>query len=208
MNFLRKPFTYSFSNVTLIIIAINIGVYFLSTLMPVLKFLFSLRVRSVIENGMYWQFFTYMFMHASPSHVIFNMLGLFFFGLSVERSIGSKEFLLLYMISGIFCGILTFVVYYFTGRWSVFLLGASGALYAILFAFAVLFPRSNIYVWGILPVPSPLMVLIYGGISLFSLQSQDGVAHFTHFAGFILSWVYLLVRMGVNPIKVWINAYR
>jgi membrane associated rhomboid family serine protease len=88
-------------------------------------------------------------------------------------------------------------------------MGASGAIYALLLAYAVIFPRSMIYIWGIIPVPSPLLVLIYGAISLFSqIMGGGGVAHLAHLMGFVLAWIYFLARMGINPVKVWKDAWK
>ena len=91
-----------------------------------------------------------------------------------------------------------------------FLMGASGALYGLLFAFAVIFPRNNIYFWGIIPIPAPILVAIYVGIEISSqlLSFRDGVAHLTHLVCFAVAWIYFVVRMGINPWKVWKDAYR
>lgn len=210
-NPLRKPFKYVDWNCTYIIIGLNILVYLLVKMMPNLYPYLCLNAITVSKMKMFWQFFTYMFMHdqASISHLLFNMLGLFFFGLSVEKIIGSKEFLLLYLTSGIFCGVISFALYYFTKQYYVVLLGASGAVYAILFSFAVLRPRDKIYVWGILPVPAPILIAAYAGIEIGSqlLRPGSGIAHMTHVFGFAYAWLYFVVRIGVNPWKVWKNAY-
>ncbi len=158
---------------------------------------------------MYWQIFSYMFVHASMSHILFNMLALVFFGLAVERTLGSKEFLLFYHLSGTIVGILTLLVHTFTGN-NALLMGASGSGYAVLLMYAVIFPKSQIYVWGILPVPAPVLVLIYALIEFLSQLSgtRGNVAHFAHLAGFAVAWLYIAVRMGVNPVRVWKNAWR
>ena len=66
-----------------------------------------------------------------------------------------------------------------------------------------------IYIWGLLPVPAPLMVLGYGVIEFVSqFVSSSNVAHMTHLAGFAFAWLYFIARMGVHPIQVWKNAYR
>ena len=164
----------------------------------------------VSRYHMYWQFLTYMFVHGDFTHLLFNMLGLFFFGLAVERTIGSKEFLLMYLVSGTLCGIISFLVYLFSGSYMTFLVGASGAIYSLLLAYAVIFPRNRIYFWGVLPILAPLLVAIYAGMEIASqlLTLQHGVAHMTHLAGFAVAWVYFIVRMGINPWKVWKDAYR
>ena len=74
------------------------------------------------------------------------MLGLLFFGLALEKAIGSKEFVLFYLVCGALSGFFSFLVYRFTGQYRVFLLGASGAIYSVLFAYAVFFPRSVIFI--------------------------------------------------------------
>jgi membrane associated rhomboid family serine protease len=129
------------------------------------------------------------------------MLALFIFGTQVERHIGSTEFLLYYMLTGILAGFFSFGVYLFTGAFGVFLLGASGAIFAVQLAYAAFFPDSVIYIWGILPLRAPIMVL---GFTLVELISSlfgfgSGVAHLTHLAGFGFGWFYFLVRFGRNP---------
>lgn len=163
----------------------------------------------IIKGKMYWQFLTYMFLHSNLSHLIANMFGLLIFGIQVEKRIGSKEFLLYYLLCGIFSGVCSFITYYFTGHFRVFLLGASGAVYSILFAYAVCFPRSVIYIWGILPLPAPLMVIIYAIIEFGSqfLGRSSNVSHMTHLYGFLSAYLYFLIRMGIHPIKIWKNTY-
>ncbi len=209
-NILRRPFRYTFSNAALIIIAINIGVFMLTQMNAELEAYLSLNVVLVIKRGLIYQFLTYMFVHASFYHLLGNMLGLLFFGVAVERSIGSKEFVLMYVLIGLLCGVVSFVSYYVSGMYYTFLLGASGSVYAVLLMYAVLFPNSKIFIWGILPVSAPLLVLIYAGISvwnqLFSVGS--GIAHLAHLAGFVFAWLYLRLRMGINPWRVWKDLFR
>jgi membrane associated rhomboid family serine protease len=155
----------------------------------------------MVKSGWVWTFITYMFMHGGFSHILFNMLGLFIFGIHVERQMGSKEFLLYYFITGILAGIFSFVIYYFTDNSRIALMGASGALFAVELAYAVFFPDSIIYIWGILPLRAPVMVLGFTALELiFSVTGRNtGVAHLTHLAGFATGWLYFLIRFGVNP---------
>ncbi len=151
-----------------------------------------------------------MFMHGSWSHLISNMIGLIFFGLYVERQCGSKEFLLFYILCGILCGAASLAIYSLSGHWQMLLVGASGAVYAVLLLFAVIFPRSTVFIFGLVPVPAPLLVAIYAGIELFDqlFGMRQGIAHLAHLSGFAAAWLFCLVRYGVNPIKVWKNALR
>jgi membrane associated rhomboid family serine protease len=155
----------------------------------------------IIEEFWVWTFVTYMFMHGNIQHILFNMLGLFIFGIHIERQMGSKEFLLYYFVTGAFAGIFSFIMYYLTGNIIVILMGASGALYAVLLAYAVFFPTSMIYIWGILPLRAPVMVLGYTVLSLLFIITGGGgnVAHLTHLAGFIFGWLYFMARYGISP---------
>jgi membrane associated rhomboid family serine protease len=157
----------------------------------------------------FWQLITYMFVHANFSHILFNMLGLFFFGVQVERRMGSSEFLLFYLLTGFMAGLFSLLVFYLTGS-VIILLGASGAVFAVLLAFATFFPDANIYIFGLIPVRAPLLVTGYAVIELVSqfLSVRSGVAHLTHLAGFGFAFLYFLIRFEINPIKVFIQSSR
>jgi membrane associated rhomboid family serine protease len=155
-----------------------------------------------VRAGWVWQFATYMFAHAGWQHIIFNMLGLFIFGYQVERRLGSSEFLLYYLVTGTLAGIISFGFYWFSGV-NVLLLGASGAIFAVELAYATFFPDSIVYIWGIVPLRAPVMVLGYTALQLFLPFTglQRNVAHFTHLSGFAMGWLYIMIRFGINPWK-------
>jgi membrane associated rhomboid family serine protease len=146
---LRSPFRYSYFNASLVLIGINVLVYALGTMFRELPLYLGMMPIAMVRLGWIWQPFTYMFVHGSLQHLLFNMLGLFFFGSYVERELGSKEFLLYYLLTGTLAGIFSFGAYAVTGAWGVRLVGASGAVYAVLLAFAVINPRARIYIWGL-----------------------------------------------------------
>lgn len=179
-----------------------------------------------VQRGLVFQPFTYMFMHAGPRHVFFNMLGLFFFGTQVERTIGSNEFLLFYLTTGFLAGVFSLAVFWISGTielqtleaagysalelanytpraWATTLLGASGAVFAVLLAFATYYPNARIFIFGILPIRAAVLVGLYTVIELWSQISgrPTGVAHLTHLAGFGFAFLYLQVRMGINPAR-------
>jgi membrane associated rhomboid family serine protease len=205
ISLLRKPFRYTFWNASLFIIGVNLLVFLLTYLYPEVTRTLSMNPLLVYKGGMWWQVFTYQFVHGGITHILFNMLGVFIFGLAVERRVGSKEFLLLYLLSGTLCGVFSFLLYILTGTWYVFLMGASGALFALMLAYAVLYPDSVIYLWGIVPIPAPILVLGYAAIEVIYMitGTNQGIAHSTHLIGFAAGWVYFLVRFGINPAKVW-----
>jgi membrane associated rhomboid family serine protease len=204
MNIIRKPFRYQNSRFVFWLIGINVFIFVVMQLFGRdFKLLMTYRlsmIPSEVLHGWVWTFVTYMFMHAGWSHIIFNMLGLFIFGVQVERQMGSREFLLYYLVTGILAGVFSFIVYMLTGT-NVILMGASGALFAVELAFAIFFPDSIIYLWGILPLRAPVMVLGFTALELlFSITgTNSGVAHLTHLAGFGFGWLYFMARFGINP---------
>jgi membrane associated rhomboid family serine protease len=198
-NPLRRPFRYSNGGLSLYLIGANVLVFAAGYLLPGLPDLLALDPGLLLQ-GMFWQPLTYMFAHGSISHLLFNMLGLLFFAPQVERELGSREFLLFYLLTGVLSGLLSFGLYLATGT-AVALLGASGPVFAVLLAFAVLFPRAEIYVFGILPVRAPILVALYALMELVDQVFGFGgsVAHLTHLSALLFAWLYFVVRLGVNP---------
>ena len=207
MSLLDRRFRYSFNHVTLILILINFVVFYLSRFSRDMTTTFALNPILCFHKKMWWQVFTYMFMHGSWKHLLFNMLGLLFFGISVERGLGSKEFLLFYLLTGTLSGLMSLAVYLATGNYGVFLVGASGAVYGVLLAFAVLYPRARIFVFYILPLPAPLVVIGFAAIELFNevFGLYNGIAHATHLFGFLTERVG---KYGVNMQIVQANQLR
>jgi len=202
-SFIRRPLRYTNENYALGLIVVNIAVFLFNMLSRSSVYYTALIPGLVIDRLYLWQFVTYMFTHSGISHILFNMLGLFFFGTQVERRMGSHEFLLFYLSTGTLAGIFSFVIYILTGMYGVILLGASGAIFGVLLAFAVFYPHVNIYIMGIFPVRAPVLVIGYTAIELFNqvFSVQSGVAHLTHLAGFGFAYLYLVIRMGIDPIK-------
>jgi membrane associated rhomboid family serine protease len=208
MNPLRQPFRYRYDSVTLWLIGVNALVFFLTRfLVGRILVLYLAMIPDLVKEGWVWTFVTYMFLHADFGHIFFNMFALFLFGTQVERQMGSREFLLFYFVTGVFAGIFSFVVYILTKTYDVSLMGASGAIFAVQLAYAILFPDAIIYIWGILPLRAPVMVLGFTALELFSqvFRRDDGVAHLTHLAGFGFAWLYFLIRFGINP---WRRLFR
>lgn len=206
-NILQKEFNYSYKNYLMYIIGINFLVFLLTSFNNSMLTLLAMNPIFVVNKFAIWQFVTYMFAHANMSHIIFNMLALFFFGVQVERRMGSSEFLLFYFFCGIAAGIFSFAFYMMTGSYNTFLLGASGVVYAVLFAYAVFYPDNMIYIMGIFPVKSVYLVMGYTAIEIFSHISNpySGTAHLTHLAGFGFAYIYFLVRLRINPANVFMR---
>lgn len=138
-----------------------------------------------------WTILTYMFLHGGLMHILFNMIGLYFFGPRLEARIGSRDFLILYLLSGITGAILSFFL-----TPGAAIVGASGAVFGVLLGFAMFWPHERIYIWGILPVPAGVMVI---GLTVLSIYfgftgAGAGIAHFAHLGGFVGAWGFLKIR--------------
>lgn len=135
-----------------------------------------------------WRFFTYMFLHGSVWHILFNMLTFGFFGPRVEAQLGGRRFLALYFISGLSGAVLS---YFMTPDAAI--IGASGAIFGIELAFAIFWPREKVYIWGALPIESRWLVILTTAYTVYAGfgTSGGGIAHFAHLGGYIGAFLYL-----------------
>ena len=204
ISLVKRPFPYRFHNVTLILIVINVAFYLVNILFPRTFVYLALTPILVFRAHAYWQVFTYMFIHGGMTHILFNMLALFLFGSQLERRLGSYEFLAYYLVSGLGAGLFTLVFNWYTGMAGIPVVGASGAIYGLLLAYATLFPDSVIFIFGIFPLKSPVAVLLFAAIAIFSQFSNTsvGVAHLTHLAGIIFGYLYFRIRLGEDPLRI------
>jgi membrane associated rhomboid family serine protease len=143
------------------------------------------------KNGFVWQLFTYMFLHGNVLHLAFNMLVLYFLGTEIERTLGSREFLLIYFISGLLGGLGWLLLS--SGGLCI---GASGAVFGLLGAYVALFPNRyiTVLIFFILPVTLRAWALaaILGGIEFLLMASNvdDRIAHSAHLAGLVAGYVF------------------
>ena len=153
-----------------------------------------------------WTLVTYMFVHANLTHILFNMLALYFFGPRVEERLGERRFVTLYAISGISGAILSLIFAPFSP-----IVGASGAIFGVMLAFARFWPTAQIYIMGILPIEARAAVLLMAAISLWSgfRGSRTGVADFAHLGGFVGGFLYLKwldMRQGAKRFRSKVTA--
>ena len=146
-------------------------------------------------SGAWWQFLTYMFLHADTLHIFFNMFALFMFGVVMERALGWKKYLLLYVASGI--GSAAFYIFltltFLPGEMTVLMLGASGAVYGILAGFGFMFPKEVIYAYFV-PLPAISAVFLFAAVELIAgiTGIMPGIANFGHLGGIITSAIIML----------------
>ncbi|HYK82066.1 MAG TPA: rhomboid family intramembrane serine protease [Gemmatimonadales bacterium] len=141
-----------------------------------------------------WTFLTYMFVHANILHLAFNLLALFVFGPPVEERMGGGHFLGYYLLCG--CGGAALSLLLMQFRSVQLVVGASGAIYGVLLAFAWSWPDQPIYVFPLPePIPAKWLVTFFVAISLVPavLAVNDGVAYLAHLGGFGAGFLYLKV---------------
>ena len=210
-SFLNKKFKYTYSNATVYLVLINVFVYFAVHYTGIafkgipLVYWLSL-IPGFVNSGWVWQLVTYMFVHGSPMHLFLNMFALIMFGRSIERALGTREFLLFYFFCGIMGGLVHYLYYALQGAIiGIPVMGASGAIYALLFLSAVLFPSAQVLLFFFIPMKMPYLVLLYIAIEVFSqvYGIANGVAHFLHLSCIAFAWLYVVVRFRLNPIRVW-----
>jgi membrane associated rhomboid family serine protease len=160
---------------------------------------------SVIHRFWVWQLATYMFLHGGIFHILFNMLALWMFGTDLERRWGTRYFLKFYFVTGIGAGALTVLVSLLPFEFAqhlqgAIIIGASGAVYGLLLAYAMYFPERTIILY-VFPLPAKIFVAIVGAIALFSsLSDAGGLANATHLGGLLIG--YLLLKSGrIHPMS-------
>lgn len=145
-----------------------------------------------------WQLFTYFFIHFDFWHLAFNMLALWMFGCDVEKRFGTKSFYQYYLLTGVFTGICVAVVGKITGEHSI-TIGASGAIFAILLAYGVLFANKTITLLLFLIIPVSMkartMVLIFAIVEFIAGVGPNfgKVSHIAHLSGLIIGYFYFML---------------
>jgi membrane associated rhomboid family serine protease len=176
------------------LIGVNVAVYVLQGLSKgALDVLFALWPLQPIDGVAYfhvWQIVTYAFLHSTShiEHLLFNMLGLWMFGAEIERYVGPRRLLTCYFASIVTAALSQLFVPMLFGAPAAPTVGASGGVFGLLLAYAVLFPKRKV-IPLIPPIPMPawLFATLYAGLELFLgvTGSQAGVAHFAHLGGMV-----------------------
>jgi membrane associated rhomboid family serine protease len=171
--------------------------------------LLALAPRAVISYFALWQLVTYLFIHAGISHLLFNMLALWMFGVPLEQTWGTKRFLKYYFLCGVGAGLCDVALHAAVGNWGTRTVGASGAIYGLLMAFGVLFPNQTVLMDFLFPIKAKYMVMIYGAIELLlAFSVNDGVSNIAHLGGMIFGYVYLKGRLPRMNLPDWNAAYK
>jgi membrane associated rhomboid family serine protease len=177
------------------LIIANVAMFLVTLVYRPLVLYLGLIPERVIEQQWIWQPVTYLFLHGGPVHILFNMLGIWMFGVELERLWGTRFFLKYYAITGIGAGLtvvavglLPFASTAFT--YEAVTIGASGALYGLLMAFAFYYPDRPILMFLLFPIPAKYFVMIIGAMAFLSAPNSQ-VSEAAHLGGLIIGYLYL-----------------
>ncbi|MFP4055706.1 MAG: rhomboid family intramembrane serine protease [Candidatus Brocadiia bacterium] len=178
------------------LIIINVAIFVLQALLGGrvrLAAYLGVRADLVVEHLWVWQVFTYMFLHSLGHlfHIIMNMLLLYWFGTELERLLGRRRFLMLYLGGGVVGG-LAYCLTQYLARSQQPAIGASAAVMALLVVYAIHFPNRTILLFFLIPMTIKWFVIMILGIDLlYSLTSyHDGVAHTAHLGGALFGFLF------------------
>ena len=185
--------------VTQALLLANVAIFFLGELLgPGLLSAFALWP---IGHGFWpWQVGTYAFLHGSFNHLFFNMLGLWMFGSELEHVWGQKRFVQFFTASVLAAAATQLIVNVLLGSLAP-TVGASGGLFGLLLAYAMLFPNRTILLFFVLPMKAKWLVALYGILELYQgvYVMNSGVAHFAHLGGMLGGLLTLRYWRGQAP---------
>ncbi len=141
-----------------------------------------------------WQLITYQFMHGGFAHIFFNMFALWMFGVEVEYFMGSRKFLYFYLLCGVVAGVFQLFLPPLFGEALAPTIGASGAIFGVLVAFAMLFPDRYIFLYFLIPIKAKYLIPLFILMELYFADTGGGnIAHLAHLGGALAGFVYILL---------------
>ena len=177
----------------------NVAIYFLTQLLG--PGLFSTFALWPLGHGFWpWQVVSYGFLHFDFNHLFFNMLGLWMFGGELEHVWGQKRFLVFFFASVIAAALTQLLVNAVLGSGAP-TVGASGGLFGLLLAFAMIFPNRIILLFFVIPMKAKWLVALYGLVELYQgvYVMNSGVAHFAHLGGMLGGLLTIRYWRGQAP---------
>jgi membrane associated rhomboid family serine protease len=197
-------------SVTIVLLVINVLVFFLeySGGDRSKKWFLEYGALSLegLKRGFIWQFITFQFLHGGMTHLVLNSLGLYFLGRPLEGMLGRRDFLRLYLFSGVLGGVLQALLGFIFPQIAGPMVGASAGICGLIAAFSVLAPDSQIYLWFVLPIRARYFLPIMFGLTLLLLvtSSESHVAHAAHLGGILGGIAYLKWLNGLSvPLFGW-----
>jgi membrane associated rhomboid family serine protease len=182
--------------VTRVILILNVVLFLLDRLMGGVITYYLALYSFDMPNFEPYQIVTHMFLHANLGHIFFNMFGLFIFGRVLESVLGGRKFFILYFASGIGAAGLQLLIYSLQHAPAI-MIGASGAIFGVLAAFAMMFPNVELMIiFFPVPIKAKYLVPIYAVLELFfgiAGFKSDNIAHFAHVGGAIVGFILILI---------------
>ena len=197
MEWEYKPRRRLYTSYSTLIIAACLISAILQLIIPGYTGFFTLSGYSFFDQHHYWTILTHMFLHGGFSHLFFNIFALFFIGPELERRIGGRNFLIVYLVSGMFAGF----GYILLSSYWVGVIGASGAIYGILACLAILAPYMTIYIIPF-PIPIKIIYLIPLFVIINLLMIQPGVAHVAHLSGLLVGILFGIILKRGGPDRI------
>ncbi len=202
-------------SVAIILIVITAAVFILDLFMPqrgTMASWFAVRTDTVVQPWTWYQFLTYGFVHDpnGMNHIVFNMIGLFFFGRAVEQRLGTSEFLRFYLVAIVIGGILGSLAFRLEGIDNGSIIGASGAVIATTILFACYYPHAEILLMFVLPVKAWVIAVLFvvsdlaGALGLMSgmVPGSGGTAFSVHLSGAFFALLYYFRHWNLR----WLNS--
>ncbi len=149
-----------------------------------------------------WQLITYQFMHGSFGHIFFNLFALWMFGMEIENLWGSKKFVYFYLLCGVVAGLFQLFLTPLLGISTGPTIGASGAVFGILIAFAMLFPDRQIYLYFLIPVRAKYLIGFLIVLNILWLNEPGNVAYLAHLGGAFAGFLFIMFDKTIDaPFK-------
>ena len=191
------------------ILLITNGVLFLLQILigRQVTMLLGLTPVEVLQNLSVYQLVTYMFLHGGFFHILINMFVLWMFGSEIELTWGTKRFFKYYLLTGIAGGIFTVM---FQPSSAIPTIGASGAIYGLLVAYAVMFPNRTIYLYFLIPLKVKYAVAIFVVLEFLATLSAnpDGIGHLAHLGGAVVGFLYIKLDWRLKRFFGWLSPKR
>jgi membrane associated rhomboid family serine protease len=200
-----EPISFAHTPATLCLLIITIGVSLVAEFVPTAKGHMILAPFLMTRTRQYHQLVTAGLIHAGYGHLLLNMMTLFFFGPTLELTIGSQGYFIVYLVSLLVGNLYPFFKY--RSKPEYLALGASGAISGVVLSYCLYYPLHSIYIFGIVPLPAFLYAVLYIGYSSYAMRQQrDNIGHEAHLAGAVGG---ILATIAVDPdvIRVLISHF-
>ena len=200
-SYMREPSFRGAWPMAIVLMVVNVAVFAFQEINRVYLHLHFVQYLDLnpeeLRQGYIWQLVTFQFLHGGLWHLLFNLIGIYFFGRFVEDRLGRTGFLKLYFLSGFVGGLLQAVLgWAFPQHFGGQVVGASAGVFGLLAAFSLLEPDGIILLFFVLPVRARYVLWAAAAIALFYVMvpSQGGVAHAAHLGGILGGILYLRWR--------------